>query len=480
MATRRSKRRVWMQADRCDEPPLVAGRVPPHDLDAEAAVLSASLLSADALMEAMGLLRAEHFYSDANAAIWSACSELLERAVPVDAVSVVSLLRDQEKLQRAGGAAYVGQIIDATPAVTNVLTHASIVRELCQARRMIATCQRVAAEGYGPIAPVPEWLQEAQTAVTNVCEDRAEEDRLVWIGDAARSWWQTMTTREPNVETTGLPIGLRAVREAAPMLPGYVTVIGGRPGMGKSALALGMAIDCSCADPATIGAARPIASLVHSLEMPGEDLVRRGACKLANVDLADCCARRLSSVDYVALTEATNELASIPLWIDDEPVLSAVSLRSSIRRTRRLALERGADLRLCVVDYLQLMQPSGQADSREGEIAELSRSLKILARSERIHIIVLSSLNRSCELRRPPIPQLADLRESGGIEADADNVLLLYRHDYYAASGVLPWEEGERGEAQVIVTKQRNGRTGVVRVRFYPSSTAFGDLGAAD
>jgi replicative DNA helicase len=472
------------------EPPVVAGRVPPHDLDAEAAVLSASLLDRDALDRVLEILESEHFYSEANRLVYEACRALSLVGTPIDIVSVASWLRDRQQIQRIGGAAYLGQLADATPAVAHVTTHARTVKEKWRLRRLISVCQRFAAEGYGDVGHAQQFIDQAEQAVYDLA--RTPEGSTVHpLKEVLTNTFQQLSAAaDRGDQITGVPTGfLDLDRKTAGLHKGELTIVAARPSMGKTAFVLNIA--------ATVASPQRVAKVtgsvqerpgwgvaIFSLEMPKEQLGARMVCSEARVDLGKLRQGFLGPDDWAALTTAAARLSNLPVWIDDAPGLGILELRAKVRRIQA-EIGRGARatdggeqgrLGLVVVDYLQLMQGTGRTDSREQEISEISRGLKQLAKELDVPVIALSQLNRGVETRgtKDKRPLLADLRESGAIEQDADNVVFIYRDEYYNR------DSPEKGIAEIIVAKQRNGPTGTVKTRFVTSCTRFENLAAGE
>jgi replicative DNA helicase len=478
------------------EPPIVAGRVPPHDLDAEAAVLSAILLKQEALDQVAELLRPEHFYSEANGKIYEATIELIRQGSPVDTVQVASYLRDRERLAQIGGVAYLAQIVDATPAVAHVQAHARTVREKWRLRRLIAECQRVAAEGYGDVGMVQEFIDGAEQAVYELART-PEASSVQPIAQVLRvAFEQISKAAERGDRITGVPSGYAKFDEkTAGLHAGDLMIIAARPGMGKTSFVLNLGVNV--ASPRTIVVPGPqdrgygdaerkepgFGVAVFSLEMPREQLATRMVCSEARVDVGKLRGGHLLPEDWRRLTEAASFLSMLPIWLDDTPAIGLLEVRAKVRRMQaeynRPATADSPERRigLVVIDYLQLMSGRPNAQSREQEISEISRGLKQLAKELRVPVIALSQLNRAVETRagKDKRPQLSDLRESGAIEQDADTIVFIYRDEYYN-----PETTEHRGLAELIIAKQRNGPTGKVFTRFTSSCTRFDNLQAGD
>ncbi len=469
--------------------PIVAGRVPPHDLDAEAAVLSAILLSRDALDRVLDVLKPEHFYSDANARIYETMIALAHAGTPIDIVTVASYLRDRQQLMQLGGPSYLCQLADATPAVAHIAAHALVVYEKWRLRALIATCQRVAAEGYGDVGGVQPFIDGAEQSIYELARTAQQTRGQVLKDVLAGAFAQIVAAAERGDRITGIPTGFeRLDGKTAGLHPSDLMIVAARPGMGKTSFVLNLAVNV--ASPRAVsgdrgGDARTEPGFgvhIFSLEMPREQVAVRMVCAEGRVDVGKVRKGLLNAQDWQRLTEAAGYLANLPIWIDDTPALGLLELRAKVRRVQadynREATPAAPERRmgLVVVDYLQLMK-GRDGVNREQEISEISRGLKTLAKELGVPVIALSQLNRAVETRstKDKRPQLSDLRESGQIEADADTILFIYRDDYYN-----PETSDAKGIAELIVAKQRNGPTGKVLTRFTASCTRFDNLAPGD
>lgn len=472
--------------------PSRTGRVPPSDLDAEAAVLSAVLLDAGAFDQVQEFLGPDQFYADANRRIFEAVVDLSSAGRPVDVVSVAGWLKDRGRLEQIGGSPYLAQLADATPAVAHVAAHALAIREKWRLRSLIATCQRFAAEGYLTPPDVQAFIDRAEQAVFDIA--RTPEGTTVEpVRDAVVRAFKILEDAERRGGgVTGIPTGFtRLDRQCSGLHTGDLYVVAGRPGMGKTAFVLNVALNVAAASVVEAPSAEdyfdaPVEEPGHgvlfcSLEMPKEQLAARLLASEARVDMANIRGGSMSREDWSKLTEAASRLARLPLWLDDTPALTLLDLRAKIRRLQA-ELSRGESavpargLGLVAVDYLQLMQGRRDAGSREQEISELSRGLKQIAKEMKVPVLALSQLNRAVETRtsKDRRPQLSDLRESGAIEQDADTILFIYRDDYYYR------DSEHKGVAELIVAKQRNGPTGTVLSKFTAAYTRFDNLAAEE
>jgi len=418
-------------------PSMVAGRVPPHDLDAEAAVLSAILLSREALDKVLEILRPEHFYSDANGRIFEAARELALAHIPIDIVSVASWLRDRERLAQVGGPSYLAQLADATPAVAHVGAHAMVVYEKWRLRQLIATCQKVAAEGYGDVGVVQDFIDGAEQAVYEIARTGSRTS-VEPLNVVLRSAFEQITkAAERGDRITGYSTGYDKLdAKTAGLHPGDLAIVAARPGMGKTAWVCNVAVNVASPRHITHGTEHGesievvepgYGVVIFSLEMPREQLGTRMVCSEGRVDLGRLRQGHLQPDDWRRLTEGASYLSSLPIWIDDTPAIGLLELRAKVRRiqaefdrepapaepARGKDAQHGRKIGLVVVDYLQLMKGRDNVNSREQEISEISRGLKQLAKELKLPVVALSQLNRAVETRTKTDkrPQLSDLRE---------------------------------------------------------------------
>jgi replicative DNA helicase len=477
------------------EAAILGGRVPPNDLDSEAAVLSAVMLSRDAFDIVNEILSPEQFYSEANKRVYEAILDLHRSARGVDVVSVASWLKDKERLQQIGGTPYLLQLTDATPAVANVETHAKIVREKYRLRRLIGTCQQFAAEGYGDCGEVQGFIDRAEQSIFDIARV-AENNSTITLREAVVQAFKILNeATQHGGGVTGIPTGfVQLDRMTSGMHPGDLYIVAGRPGMGKTSFVLNLALN--------VARPRPVARLnpddpygddpgekpgygvaFFSLEMPKEQLAARLLASEARVSMSDIRKGNVQARDWSKLTESAARLGTMPVWLDDTPALGLLDLRAKVRRLQA-EIGRGSNdgrgkiekMGLVAIDYLQLMKGRSDAGSREQEISELSRGLKQLAKELSVPVIALSQLNRSVETRntKDKRPQLSDLRESGAIEQDADAIMFIYRDEYYNE------DSEDKGIAEIILAKQRNGPTGTVKTRFTGAYTRFDNLETDD
>lgn len=444
------------------------GSVPPSDLDAEAAVLSAILLDPDSFDRVQEILQPMHFYADANRRIYESVVELTGSGRPVDIVSVAGYLRDKGRLQQVGGSPYLAQLSDATPAVAHVEQHAQRIAEKALQRELIATCQRYATEGYGDVGCVSTWVQNAAQAVADLASGSDTDEPAELLAELMPEELKGMAARAASGrELAGLDTGLRALNErTGGLAEGKVHVIGARPGMGKSTLALQIARNV---------AAKGHGAVFLSCEMTKSELALKLLAGESMVDYRRLRAGKHDRREWAPMTEAAQRLAKLPLSLKYCPGATIPLLRSTVRQEKNRLRARGTALGLVVVDYLQIL--NGQRErgqSREQEVAELMRRLLSLASEFGVPVLVASQLNRSLESRsnKSKRPSLADLRESGSIEQDAYTVTLLYRDDYYDP------QSRRRGILEAEVAKTRDGAVGRALLRFRPEFSRVDDLAA--
>ena len=445
-------------------PSLVLDRVLPNSLDAEMAVLGAMLLSpAEAGSQVRERLSENHFYYAAHSVIFREIAVLQDAMQAVDLITLTQRLQDKNQLEEIGGPVYLSDLVTRVPTTANVEQYIDIVWEKHLLRQLIGAAHDVIARSFEQQDDVKTWIDEVEQQIFEItAEKTATGARPVrdMIKDAMASIEKLYDQRGA---ISGIPTGFRELdRMTSGLHNSQMIVIAARPSMGKTALAMNIAENCAIDHNIPVG--------VFSLEMSSEELVKRMLCSKAKVNLRKIRDGFLSERDFHPLTTAASQLMKAPLFIDDSAGLSINQVRARARR-----LKQQHDIRLLVIDYMQLMRaPSRRADlSRQVEIADISSGVKALAKELKIPIIVLSQLNRQPEAREGGRPRLSDLRESGAIEQDADVVGLLVRPEVYAE------EEGdkaaEKGKAVLVIAKQRNGPTGEVNLTFLSEYTRFED-----
>jgi len=439
------------------------GRVPPHNLEAEESLLGAMLLSRDAITAAVEVgVEAADFYKPAHTHLFEAVLSLYGQGEPVDPVTVAEELRRADLLDSLGGRTTLLRLQAATPASANATHYAKIVNELALLRRLIGVAGDIAEMGYDDSQDVVETLDRAESLVFEVAERRVSES-MVRVSDALQSTLdQLEALYDSTGDITGVPTGYTDLDHLLLGLqPSNLVVVAARPGAGKTSLALGAAANVA------MQARRPV--LFFSMEMGTLELTKRLLAGEAHVDARRLQTGNIPEADWTRLSHAVGRLAEAPLFIDDNPHCTVMEMRAKARRTKA----RHGDLGLVVVDYLQLMTPMAKrAENRQVEVAEISRGLKILARELDCPVMALSQLNRQLEYRADKRPMLADLRESGSLEQDSDVVVFIYRDDIYNP------DSDQRGTAEIIVAKHRNGPTGTTRLAFVDRLTKFANMAA--
>lgn len=431
-------------------------RLPPQNIEAEHSVLGAVLLENDALAAVLDDVAADDFYRDSHKKIYAAMCDLYEKNEPIDLITLTEVLSNKEQLESIGGASYLSSIVSMVPTAANAKYHGKIVKEKSTLRRLISTSTDIITMCYDCEEDAKEVLDKAETKMFGISENMTKQS-YVHIKKILKGTIELVDSLyDKKAQVTGHPTGFRDLDEATTGFhPGDLIVIGARPGMGKTSFCLNMINH--------MGIQEKIPIAVFSLEMTKEQIVLRMICSEAEVNSKSVRSGFHSKEDYRKLVNAAGKLAEAPIYIDDS-FNTVLDIRA---KCRRLKAEHG--LGLIVIDYLQLMSGTGSM-AREQVISEISRSLKALAKDLHVPIIVISQLNRSCELRGDDKhPMIADLRESGAIEQDADAILFLYREDYYK-KGV----EGD-GTADLDIAKQRNGPTKRIKLSFIDKYTKFKD-----
>ncbi len=435
---------------------------PPHSVEAEQAIIGGLMLENQAWDKVSTKLCEADFYRTEHRVLFRAVVELSRRGQPFDVVTLLDNLKSVDELDEAGGEAYLFELANNTPSVANVSAYADIVREKSVQRQLIAVASAIADSAYNPGGrEVPELLDFAETKVFAIAEQTGGEGGPEMIKSIlVRAVEKIDALYHSGDSITGLPTGLSDLdKMTSGLQPSDLVIVAGRPSMGKTALAMNMA------EHAAIKSGRPV--LVFSMEMPSDSLAMRMMSSLGRIDQHRIRTGKLDDDDWPRVTSAVHMLSEASLFIDDTPSLSPSEMRA---RARRLMKEHG-QLGLIVVDYLQLMKvPGFKAENRTGEISEISRSLKALAKELSVPVIALSQLNRSLEQRADKRPVMSDLRESGAIEQDADLICFIYRDEVYSE------DSPDKGTAEIIIAKQRNGPIGKVRVAFLGKYTRFEDL----
>ncbi len=431
-------------------------KVPPQNLEAEMSVLGSMMMEEEAIARAIEFLDKDSFYHEAHKKIFSAMLDLYEKSAAVDLVTFTEELRKRDDLEKVGGAAYLTSLINSVPTSANIEHYARIVKEKSILRSLINTATQIITESYEDRQDVDFFLDKVESRIFDISESKLRQD-FVPIRDLIHDsieLAESLTQKKQLV--TGVPTGfIDFDTKTSGLQPSDLIIIAGRPSMGKSSLAINVALH--------VGVEKKIPLAFFSLETSKEQLVQRMLCSMARVDALKLRTGFLSSSAFSDLTLAAGLVREAPIFIDDTPGMSALELRAKARR-----LKSREDIGLIIIDYLQLMQGRRRAENRQQEISEISRSLKSLARELKVPVVALSQLSRAVEQREDHRPRLADLRESGAIEQDADVVTLLLREEYYTP-------DKNPGEAEVNIAKQRNGPVGSFKLTFRQECTRFED-----
>ena len=433
-------------------------KVPPSNEEAEKSTLGSMLLDREAIPTAVENLAAEDFYWSKHEIIYRAICQLFDQGEPVDLVTLSEELREKDKLEDVGGASYITSLVNSVPTAANIKHYAEIVEEKSILRGLIHTANQISKLGYKDEGDVDNLLDQAESLIFEVSEKRSVKE-FSGIKDILMDTFDDLEELHENQEdVTGVPTGFRDLDK---MTSGFqesdLVIIAARPSMGKTALALNIAQYAAVEEDTSVA--------IFSLEMAKSQLVQRMLCSEAQVNSHRLRTGQLRDTDWRRLSQAAGRLGEADIFIDDTPGITAMEMRA---KARRIKAEHGLDLIL--IDYLQLMQGSGSAESRQQEVSKISRSLKGLGRELNVPVVSLSQLSRAVEQRNNKRPQLSDLRASGSIEQDADVVAFIYRDEYYNP------DTEKKGITEIIVGKQRNGPVGTVELAFQKEYTKFVDL----
>jgi replicative DNA helicase len=437
-------------------------KIPPQNLEAERAVLGSILVDNEAIYGVMELIEPSSFYQPSHRLIFSTMLELSERGQPIDIITLSDRLRSAGSLDQAGGPDYIPSLADEVPTSAGVNNYAKIVKEKAILRRLIETATEIVQDCFDTPGEVDQLLDEAERRMFAVSEQRIQSGFLS-MREIVKSSFKTIESLYEKKETvTGVATGYKDIDDLTSGLQSSdLVIIAGRPSMGKTAFALNVAQNAALVHGKIVA--------LFSLEMAKEQLVMRMLCSEARVNAHSLRSGFLSQTDWPKLTTAAGRLADANIFIDDSPAISAMEMRA---KTRRMKADKGLDL--IIVDYLQLMSGRTRSDNREQEISEISRSLKALAKELSVPVVALSQLNRGVESRHDKRPILADLRESGAIEQDADVIIFIYRDEVYNKDSM------EKGVAEIIIGKQRNGPVGTRKLTWLDKYTRFEDLSDRD
>ena len=446
-----------------NDPQLLSLKVPPHSIEAEQSLLGALLLDNQAFDRVAYLITGEDFYRDDHRRIWRHIAKLIEANRPADVITVNESVEASEDKEKTGGAAYLGALAQNTPSALNVRRYAELVRERAVQRRLAQVATSIAEEALNPGGKeVGQLLDEAESRIFQIAESGARRDQgLLEIKPVLAKVFERIDHlyhRDNPSDVTGVPTGYTRIDQMTSGLQsGDLVVIAARPSMGKTALALNIA------EHVAVDNGLPVA--VFSMEMSSTQLAMRMLGSIARVDQHKMRTGKLNDKEWGDLSDAMAKLHETPLFIDEGGALTALEVRARARRLKRQYSKLG----LIVIDYLQLMAASSQGENRATEISEISRSLKAMAKELDVPVVALSQLNRAVDQRPDRRPVMSDLRESGAIEQDADVILFIYREVVYKPD--LP--EDQRGLAEVIIGKQRNGPIGTIKLTFLGQHTRF-------
>ncbi len=435
-------------------------KVPPQNVEAEAAVLGALLLDKDTIIKVADLLISDDFYRTDHALIYESMLGLFEKRVPIDLVTLTEKLESQKQLDQVGGSSYLASLVNGVSTVANVVHYANIVREKSILRRLISAAGSITELGFSEIEEVSKVMDQSEQLLFAVSQ-KYLKDKFIPIKDVlAEAFDRIDKIHRDKGSLRGVPTGFKDLDlKLAGLQKSDLIIIAARPSMGKTSLVMNIAENIAVEDKIPVG--------IFSLEMSKEQLVERLLSSQSGIDSWKLRTGNLSDEDFPKIGYAMGILSEAPLFIDDSPVATVMEIRA---KARRLQMEQG--LGLIIIDYLQLMEGTrhGSDSNRVQEISEISRSLKTLARELEVPVVALSQLSRAVESRQPKIPMLSDLRESGSIEQDADVVMFIYREDYYDK------DTDRKGITDILIRKHRNGPTGEVELFFHPEQMRFRDL----
>ncbi len=448
--------------NRNEDAQVAALKLPPHSIEAEQSLLGGLLLDNSAWDRIADIVTEADFYRDDHRRIFRHIARLIERARPADVVTVYEAIEKNNEIEQAGGLAYLGEIANNTPSAANVRRYAEIVRERAVLRRLVTVGDEIAASALNPAGrDAKTLLDQAESKVFEIAEAGARSTQgfvaiQPLLGEVVDRIQELYEQENPS-DVTGVPTGFHDLdKMTAGLQAGDMIVVAGRPSMGKTAFALNIA------EHVGVDLGLPVA--IFSLEMSGPQLAMRFLSSVGRLDAHRIRTGRLNDDEWDKMTVALGKLHGAPIHIDETGALNVTDLRA---RARRLARSFGGKLGLIVIDYLQLMTSTRENENRATEISEISRSIKALAKELQVPVIALSQLSRKVEERNDKRPLMSDLRESGAIEQDADIILMMYREEYYKP------DTPEKGVAEVIIGKHRNGPTGTVKLTFLGEYTRF-------
>jgi len=435
----------------------IAGKLPPQNIEAEQSVLGSLLLDKDAIIKVADILRPDDFYREDHSVIYETILELFEKRSPIDLVTLTDYLEKKKKLKETGGASYLASLVNSVPSAAHVVHYAEIVHNKATLRRLISAANKIALLGYQEEEDIDSILDKAESELFAVSQKFLKQYFTPIKSVLTETFDRIDEVHKQKGKLRGLPTGFKDLDNLlAGLQPSDLIILAARPSIGKTALALNIAQHIAVREKLPVG--------IFSMEQSKEQIVDRMICSESGIDSWKLRTGNLSENDFPKIGYTMGLLSEAPIYIDDSPTLNVMEIRT---KARRLQTEHG--LSLVVVDYLQLMQgrQSSKDINRVQEISDISRGLKSLARELNIPVLAISQLSRAVEQRPNHIPQLADLRESGSIEQDADVVMFLFREDYYDP------DTERKNIADVFIKKHRNGPTGQVELYFVPERTQF-------
>lgn len=437
---------------------LVLEKLPPQNIEAEMAVLGSMLIDEDAIAHTIETLSSDYFYKDSHRHIYNIILNLFNANKAVDMITICDELKRQDLLDRVGGPSYIASLVNTVPTSANISHYSSIVREKATLRLLIHNSTQIVNDAYNSDGNIEQLLDNSEQLIFAI-RDRRHANAVVPLKEIIKDSIETIDKLyQKKAHVTGIPTGYVDFDiKTAGLQPSDLIIVAGRPSMGKSAFAIGIVEYAAVVEK--------IPTAFFSLEMSKEQLVQRLLCSHARVDAHKVRTGFLAVSDWPKLTAAAGKLSEATIFIDDSAAISAMEIRAKARR-----LKAQYDIKMIVIDYLQLMRASGRFENRQQEISEISRSLKALARELNVPVIAISQLSRAVESRTDHKPQLSDLRESGAIEQDADVVVLILREEYYN-----PTDEN-KGIAEINIAKQRNGPVGSFNLTFIREYTRFENI----
>jgi replicative DNA helicase len=450
-----------MSKDTSKQAQLAAsGKIPPHNLEAEASLLGAVLVDKEALIKIADQVAPDDFYAARHGLIFSAMLDLYESRQPLDLLTLSNRLEEMKELEKIGGAVYLTELVEQVPTAAHVVHYAQIVSHKATLRRLIGAASTISGLGFDENAALDGLLDEAEQTLFSVSQKHLRQNFIPISSVLAESFDRLDELHKDKNSLRGVPTGFKALDNIlAGLQKSDLVILAARPSMGKTTLALNIAHHVAVKEGVPVG--------FFSLEMGKEQLIDRLLASESGIDSWRLRNGRLEDSDFPKINDAMAVLSEAPIFIDDSPSTNVMEMRTKARR-----LQTEHDLGLIVIDYLQLISGRNTgSDNRVQEVSEISRGLKSLARELNVPVLALSQLSRSVESRTPPIPLLSDLRESGSIEQDADVVMFIYREDYYKGQ-----ESEQPGSAQIMVRKHRNGPTGEAELFFHPERTLFRDI----